>query len=93
MLKKQKIRERNRKSYLKNREKVLARSKKRKQENPELYKQYKRNAINELKDGYIRDKLSIMLKCKPTDLDNYPPELIEAYKNNLKLKRKWQEIR
>lgn len=90
---KEKKAERNRKSYLKNRDKILARSKARKKANPELYKEYKRNSINELKDGYVRDKLSVMLKCKPTDLDNYPPELIEAYKLNLKLKRKWQEIK
>jgi len=90
---KEKKAERNRKSYLKNRDKVIARSKARKKANPELYKEYKRNSINELKDGYVRDKLSVMLNCKAKDLDKYPPELIESYKLNLKLKRKWQGIK
>ncbi len=90
---KERAKERARKSYLKNKEKVIARAKERRLANPELYKQYKKNAAYELKDGYVRDKLSVMLKCKPKDLDNIPSEIIEAYKLNLKLKRKWHEIK
>ena len=86
-------RERSRKSYLKNKEKVIERAKERRLANPELYKQYKKNAAAELKDGYVRDKLSAMLNCKAKDLDNIPSEIIEAYKLNLKLKRKWHEIK
>lgn len=81
---------RNKKYYQKNREKKLQYVKEYRKQN--LYKVRKMSATfgkkycEELQDCYVAELAANSLKCSTKEIhDN--PELLQAYRNNLKLKR------
>ena len=69
--------------YQKNKSKKKDYAKRYRKENQDKLK----NRRESLEDGYVADKAAKSLKCSTKEIHENP-ELLEAYRNNMKLKRK-----
>ena len=58
----------------------------------ELKRGIKKKAISELKNYYVNEQIARVLNVKLSDY-SIPAELTEAYRLNIKIKRRWQEIK
>ena len=52
----------------------------------------KKKAVKELKDHYVNEQIARVLNIKLSDY-SIPAELTEAYRLNIKIKRRWREIK
>ena len=86
-----KVRENEKKSYIKNREKILIRNRIRREKNKHIINEKKRLEIKELSDSYLR-KLFVG-SSKILKSINAPYEFIKTKRIYLKLKRKLKEIK